>query len=55
MAPLGHEFVAPSELGAIKSATRSEFPLGLGGQLLSRPFGVGLGVTITNVHDGVII
>src|SRR6202043_212914 len=49
------KFVAPGELGAAEAAARGELPLGLGGQLLAGPPGVGFRVAIGDVDDRVIV
>jgi hypothetical protein len=54
-AATGRELVAPGIIGAIEPAARGEFPFSLRRQFLSRPTGIGFGVTISDVDDGMIV
>ena len=47
--------VSPSEIGALDSASRGEFPLRLGGKFFASPSCVSLRVFIRNVHDRVVL
>jgi hypothetical protein len=51
----GRELVAPGEIGAVEAAARRKFPLGLGRQILVRPFGVGQRVRISDVDDRMVV
>ena len=55
MLSAGREFIAPGELGAVETASRGEFPLGFGRQVLTRPFCVGERIGECDVHDRVIV
>src|SRR6516165_9109374 len=58
---IGHVFAAgrkrfaPSELGAVEPAACGEFPLGLGWQVLARPFGVGQRIRVSDMDNGMIV
>src|SRR5262249_20321018 len=52
---VGERLIAPDVLLALQAASRGEFPLGLGGQPLARPFGVGNRVEPGDVDDGVVV
>src|SRR5215475_2650366 len=49
------ELIAPGELRAIEAAARRELPLGLARQLLTGPFGIGLGIAISDVNDRMVL
>src|SRR5438094_6247163 len=49
------QFMAPRELGLIQSAAGRILPLGLSRQLLAGPSGVGFGVSVGDVHNGMIV
>src|SRR5262249_43096828 len=53
--PTRGEFATPGELGAVQSATRGEFPFGLGWQILAGPFGKSERIAERHMHDGVIV
>src|SRR6202171_6358590 len=51
----GHLLVAPGKFCAVKSATCSEFPFGLGRQFLPGPFGIGFGVPVSDMDHRVVV
>ena len=48
-------FVSPGKLGAGEAAARRELPLGFSWQRRARPFGIGLGISVCDVHDWMIV
>ena len=51
----GIELIPPGIHAAGETAAGGEFPLGLGGQALSSPLGVGHGIRIGDLDDGVVV
>ena len=49
------EFAAPGKLGTVETAARRDLPFRFGRQFLAGPSGVGLGVAIRDMHDGMIM
>jgi hypothetical protein len=49
------ELIAPCELGAVEAAAGGELPFGFGGQFLAGPFGIGHGILVGDVDDGMIV
>src|SRR3546814_18459397 len=51
---IGRQLVAPGIILSVGAAARRIFPLGLGRQRLSGPFGLGLGLAMRDLDDGMI-
>src|SRR5216683_691286 len=49
------ELLAPGELCTVEAAARGELPFGFGRQFLARPFGIGLGVLVGDLHHWMVV
>src|SRR5262249_22961849 len=46
----GSQFISPDKIGSIQTAACGELPFRFGGQFLAGPFGICLGIFISDMH-----